>query len=248
MTKTEKAVAILVFIAVMAITFFWIFASEISRYSSELFNLTYQFLLLVVGGGGIGWLYKELTASRDRENAAKKEFLEFRAEIVNAYHEYKAIKRLLRAKAKRRIEGDEIVIVSAYEILVTKLNSLQLEFETFIMQVKGNEKQFLKVNELYTNEDQGQDLKRDLKVVEKYLNTVVHEYETALAPYADTPERIELSKLPALKAFIAGGPDIDDSRLAAQNCLKSAVTKLAHSANGNRLSNDVISNQDGPNE
>jgi len=76
----------------------------------EVFKLFWQFLLLVVIGGAVGFFYKTMEAEAnerreanvknlEKRGAQRESLLGIRSGLVKAYHEAKAIRRLLRADA-----------------------------------------------------------------------------------------------------------------------------------------------------
>ena len=80
--------------------------SEAEVLDPAVFKLTYQFFLIVVAGGAVSWLYRELSRLREEAEQDRQEFQKLYSDLVSAYNAYKRAKRLLRARAWRTDESD----------------------------------------------------------------------------------------------------------------------------------------------
>ena len=212
---------------------------------SEVVGGTYQFFLVVMLGGGVSWFYRELirvrelkerdeAKARERKEREQAEFLELYSDLVRAYNESKAVKRLLRAKAWREGADGDILLTEPYNELLERLNGVQLTFEALKRHVEGRNRLFAKVDDLYeTEETDGtkDTLYGDLDRIEKYLNGVVKEYETALRPFPEAPAHLALEGLVRVKEFICSGADALDIRIDAKARFDSAISKLSQVAN-----------------
>ena len=192
---------------------------------------TYQFFLIVVLGGGVAWLYRELARIRDRQEHERREFLELYSEVVRAYNQSKTVKRLLRAQAWREVENAEgktqnVLLTQPYAALMDQLNGVQLEFESLKRHVKARDTLFCRVDA----EEEQEALYDDLETIEKYLNRIVNEYETALRKWLEPPQYLPLGSVERVEDFIAPGSDATEIRIGAKDCFKSAIKKLSQVA------------------
>jgi hypothetical protein len=229
-TEDKIAVITITIIACVGALYFAVFSKQISNHlQADIFKITYQFLLIVVAGGGISWLYKDFISIRERKQSDIRAFRDLYSNLVDSYNQYKEIKRLLRAKALRNSDDGEILLSRPYEKLMMRLNSVQLKFEFYKLDVGGKNQFFERVNEKYTCKDNACSLAQDLAKVEEYLNEVVDEYEKALRDYITMPEYLKLDdlKLKKVEEFIAKSKNQSSNREIAKKCFKSAIEKLA---------------------
>lgn len=191
------------------------------RFDPDLYRTTYQFFLLVVAGGAISWMYRELTRARQTQENHRQELLRLHADLVDSYNSYKEIKRLLRAKAWRRIpEGEteqDVLLVESYVPLLERLNKVQLTFE-------AHQRSRIKANPLLKPREVKR-LSDNLRVVEGYINKVVKEFETALRSNRDEPY-VELSALPHTEEFIGPGADSSGRRKTAVSSFRGSIELL----------------------
>jgi len=240
MERIKKLIAILTLVSLLGVVLFLFFLFGGSwldelKLHQQVIRVTYQFFLVVVFGGGVSWLYQELTRKREQNKQDRTEFLSLFSDLVKVHNESKAIKRLLRAKAWRKKEEVDVLLVEPYIELMDRLNKVQLDSEAIKRHVKSKNKFFAKVNELYQKE-KAQDkeatdtIHGDLSRIEKYLNKIVQEYETALREYSEPPRYLRLDQLESVEAFIAAGDDASEFRIDAKARFKSAIKKLSQVA------------------
>ena len=233
--KVENTIIGTVTVCLVGVIIFIIYGDEIyKKIQNDVFKIIFQFMMMVVAGGGISWLYKELSAKREKRSENRKEFLDFYSNIVGAYNKYKSIKRLFRAKALRTLQVDEsesieVVLSGPYQELIEELNKVQLEFESYKRHVSGNNLLFKKINIRSGNKNNT--LRYELGAIEKYLNKVVQEYESAFRKFIETPDYIQLKSLPLAEEFSAPGGEASESRKKAIRCFKSIIKKLAKVSN-----------------
>ncbi len=182
----------------------------------ELFKILWQFLLLVVLGGALGLFFKtqegeaaerRQTEDRQREEEAARRrraedrarevratrrdsLLRTRADLVRAYNQAKAIRRLLRSTL-HSANGQVVVRRDEYNSLMCRLIEAQLEFEYYGELVKSDRLLF----------SAPEDLKTEIKSVGDYLNNVVSEFEKAWELFAED-EKAPLEKFTRLKEFV----------------------------------------------
>lgn len=180
----------------------------------DVFKLTYQFLLLVVFGGAVSWLFTEYSKKREEKQKAKERQQEKRAEdkalvrklysdLIQAYNSAKRVKRLLRATAQclSPNQNDDAIMIAIepYHKQMQALIDIQLQFETFKEEVEINPALSSENAELETLQET---LKRNLDSIEDYLNDIVDEYEKIYTMHLNTTPTLPLSKLPKLGEFI----------------------------------------------
>src|ERR1041384_1379539 len=134
-------------IALAGVAAFIVWHTEVERFlGSDVFKLTYQFLLITVVGGAIAALYKEFQRQRDEQtkqierSAAAREAKRtvqrhFLTDSVAAYNLAKKARRLLRAKA---IERRSQVHRDPYDEQMQSLMDAQLAFEALVERVRAS--------------------------------------------------------------------------------------------------------------
>lgn len=242
MMKLQKTIIVATIVSIVGILAFLIFGRELEDILQEdVLSTTYQFFIIVVAGGGVSWLYKELSRSREhkqaelsrnreREQADREELFKFHSNLVSAYNSYKEIKRLLRAKAWRTISREEggqqeALRIESYDQLLERLNKIQLAFESYKRRVEGRSDLFQRFDKLYKKE-KANTIHDDIENIETYLNNIVKEYETALRDHDCTQTYLPLEKLEKVKAFMAPHREATKDRIAAETSFRSAISKL----------------------
>jgi hypothetical protein len=145
---------------------------------TEVFKLTYEFLLIIVIGGAVSLLYSHFTKVREQERAKKAEEKtlqgKFRVGFLQSYNAAKSVRRLLRATARTITEVNgtttELIKLSPYDRQMQKLVQVQLQFETLKEEAESEKDLFAGVPEL-------QDLNKNLGTIESYLHDIISEYE-----------------------------------------------------------------------
>ncbi len=181
----------------------------------DVFKLTYQFLLLIVFGGAVSWLFTEYSKKQEEKQKAKEKQQEKRAEekvlvrklysdLIQAYNSAKRVRRLLRATARclspNQNDDDAIMItIEPYHKQMQALIDIQLQFETFKDEVEINPALSSENADLKTLQET---LKRNLGSIEEYLNDIVDEYEKVYKLHRNTTPTLPISKLPKLGEFI----------------------------------------------
>ena len=222
MTRTMITVAVVFGLAGIALFIFW--PKTMQRHlETEVYKLTYQFLLVVVVGGALSLIYKEFERERedttrdnerrrdDAANEAETQIIkrnaeralqqQFHGEIVQAYHQVKRVRRLLRARTLNGSDShaEQMVAAGSYDEQMQRLIDVQLSFEWFIHRVRVNQHLFAAVP----------DLSSDLQRIEEYLNRLVNEYESFYSQLSPQG-MVRLASLERLREFI--GPVGDATR------------------------------------
>jgi hypothetical protein len=187
MNLTVPKIIAFVFLAMAGAAAFIIWRSSVEAYlGSEIFKLSYQFLLITIVGGAVSALYKKFQADRDERAAGRSLQREFLSESVRTYNAAKKARRLLRAKA---IESGA-VHRDAYDNQMQDLMDAQLGFESFVERVEASPA-------LYPG------LKNDFKVMEEYLDEILDEYSKNLFKFSGSPPTLPLKSLSQLEKFVA---------------------------------------------
>jgi hypothetical protein len=206
MKQTRTLITIATILALIGVVAFICWPKPLKHFLDyEIFKLTYQFLLIVVVGGAISLLYKQLETEREQAEKQKEQQTaqregdrnlqrELRTELVRAYHGAKKIRRLLRAKAAEYIPGTVSTVIHAepYNEQMELLVDTQLDFEFFVDRIQNNPKLFSGAPTLAT----------DIKTVESYLNQIIGEYEGSRGLFAQHKGTPPLSSLKFLQGFI----------------------------------------------
>ncbi len=187
-----------------------------TRLNDEVFKLTYQFLLLVVIGGSISFLFtfyaklrEEQVRKKEQDDAKEKEKKllqrKFYRDFIEAYNDGKKIRRFLRARTRKlqidATDQQEVLLkTDRYDELMKELTVLQLKCESFYDEVVANELLFKAGNVKM--------LSQNLKSIEDYLNQIVSEYENCFTQhpnqsFIDEVQYLQLEKLSKLKEFIS---------------------------------------------
>ena len=212
--KIVTIVTIIAFLFVLAFLFYPNFFKD--RLDYDVYKLTYQFLLLVVIGGAISFLFTLYIKLREEE-ANRKEKKEIKRneeknlqrklynDFVQAYNDGKKIRRFLRARTRMLSvnENEKAIMIKTvrYDELMKELTILQLKFESFWEEVNANQSIFSRPGDVTTLSD-------NLEKIEKYLNKIVGEYEDRFYSYPnqfyiDKVSFMPLNKLTILQEFIA---------------------------------------------
>ena len=192
---------------------------DLANYLQEdVFKLLAQLILVSGIGGIISVALAEFT--RARENRQQLRDLQRKAfsDLVEAYHEVKRLRRLLRAKAVRLGPSGkkEIVDRDEYDTLLQRLNDVQLQCEFYKRYAEGNQ-------DIYGAA--GPKLVANLDQAEKFLGKVITEWEDNLASFSEEPPALPLSKLPKLDLFIDDADKGFDPSVAVP--IQNAFTDLA---------------------
>ncbi len=166
------------------------------EFAVGIFKLTYQFALLVVMGGAVGWVFRSYTKIREGLESDRQELLGATRDLVSSYNDIKAIRRILRAQAQKCGEIGEpetYIQIDVYERQVLKLSRVQLTLEAYKRRVNADKQLFKEAAGLH----------RRLSEMEVYLHCVIEEYELAFREFSEKPTSLLAIELPKLSEFIA---------------------------------------------
>jgi hypothetical protein len=161
---------------------------------TEVFNLTYQFLLIVVIGGAVSLLYTQFSDERDRAQEHRVLLRQMHSELLSAFNAAKRVRRTLRARVGCASGVSAMCVVNAaeYEEQIDLLMEAQFTFEVYAKRASDPQLFF----------GRGEELGTELGTVEDYLNDIIDEYEDRLKSFEGTPPIKPLAKLPKLAEFI----------------------------------------------
>lgn len=195
------------FVAVIGV-FYWSFGSEApvlglspADFRPELLKLLCQFLLIVVMGGAVGLFFKaqervanvrqaDEDRARERRLGDREALLQVRADLVKAYNEAKAVRRLLRGLALDEAGGMQVVLRSEYGRLMGRLIDSQLQFE-YYAELAQSDSRFRQTS----------GLKAHLDSLERYLHDIVADFEDSPRIFG-SQEKPSLEKFKYLKKFV----------------------------------------------
>ena len=204
-------------LAVIGVIFFLTSSSYIKRHTDpEIFKLCFQFLLLVVIGGAVTFIFttntkirEENTKKKEKEDEKRMEYKKsqhkFHNDFVQSYNSVKLLRRMFRARARILLkdqQGNKTIAINTkiYDTQMQELTKLQLQFEFYIDEAKSNPNLF--PDPVISNLLQGK-----IGKMEVYLNGLVGEYEDCYKffpnqSYITSDEHIPLTELPVLAEFI----------------------------------------------
>lgn len=161
----------------------------------EIFKLSYQFLLLVVIGGTISWLFSQYTREQEEKEARRELQRSFQANLIEAYNSTKRIRRLLRAEARHIYNTNNEIGVKhkPYCRLMRDLIDVQLKFEFLKKEVE--------ITDLFIGISELRGLNSQLSSAEKYLHDIIEEYEESYNSFSGN-DICPLKKLPRVAEFI----------------------------------------------
>jgi hypothetical protein len=165
----------------------------------EVFKLLAQ-LVILAGIGGLGHLIiTEINTSRERREANRTLLRTALSDIVGAYNEVKSVRRLLRAEAVRPnvTDHDAHVLKAPYAELLARLNEAQLQLETQLRLIEGNEAQY----------PEPEKLRKHLGDAEGYLNDIISEWESSMGKFREAPEQNKLADFKFLRPFLGDAED-----------------------------------------
>ena len=155
---------------------------------------------VVAGFGAVWFTGEQRKAEINKEKRAEENYQlqRFYTNIYQAYNDAKRVKRLLRATAQYLPpnQSETMILIEPYSKQMQALVDIQLQFETFVDEIKSNPKPFsTKVSPT---------MKSDLETLEQYLNQIIDEYEALYKKHRplSTTTTLPLSELVKLKSFI----------------------------------------------
>ncbi len=192
-----------------------------SNLDSEVFKLTYQFLTVVVVGGGLSALYKLFTVQRARAQEREALLRRLHSELLDAYNVAKRVRRKLRAyfgydSDAKAFHPDAHLTAVQYSEQLATLTGAQLTFESYAIRAEDKQLGFKTSNELEVH----------LRSVEKYLNKIIDEYALKLQSFQGTPPAMQLSELPKLRGFIDSRQESPEFQHEFQGAMKSVRAGL----------------------
>lgn len=183
-------------LAIILIGLFLIFSRLLSDFMGmEVFKISYEFLLIIVIGGAVSWLFSQYTFEKEAREQKKTLQREFQEELIKAYNSSKCIRRMLRAEARSSIPdtGGMAIKAEPYSKQMQKLNDVQLKFE-FLKKESIN-------TDLFRDAPNLSDLNSLLASIEGYLHDIISEYEQSYDKFSDD-NLCPVEKLPLLSEFI----------------------------------------------
>jgi hypothetical protein len=182
----------------------------------ELMKILWQFLLLAVLGGALGLFFKSEErkageqADRERREeelraARREKLLSTRGQLIEAYNQAKAVRRLLRALARGGSSSHETLIKAEYTPLMRQLIDVQLKMEYYAESIEADTVIF----------GERKSIARHLDAAQEYLNQVVAEFEDAWEQFAGQ-EYAPLSRFGNLQEFIQPLPKSEETRFGKE--------------------------------
>lgn len=218
MKNIRIAIGLTIALAIVAAIGFILAHSALEAWlGTEVFKLTYEFLLIVVIGGAISLLYSQFTKSQEQADKIKEQAREkrdkektlqgkFRVGFLQSYNGAKSVRRLLRATARTITDAKgtttDGIKPAPYDRLMQKLVQVQLQIETLREEAAAEKDLFAGVPEL-------QDLDTNLESIESYLNDIVGEYEDSYKLF-HKGDLQPVSEFPKLTEFIGPYDDAID--------------------------------------
>jgi hypothetical protein len=220
-SEKEKLISIIRLVAIAAVSLsilgvaaFIIWQASFERVlGKELFKISFEFLLLIVIGGAVSFLFsvyiklreeikQEDESAETKKNEKKALQRKFHFDFIQTYNGVKNIRRLLRARARIMPEDHDhipMILIKRYDKHLQKLIRLQLQFEFFTEVIESNKDLFI-VDDYKT-------FVSSLHDVEKYLNNIVSEYEDCYMAFpgqalGDGRQILRVDELDTLNDFI----------------------------------------------
>lgn len=213
---------------------------------TEILKLSYQFVLIVVLGGAVTFLFsryqeglkqlakekeelkrkgeEEIARNLSLQSVKRELYRKFLSEYMQAYSSVKSIRRLLKAEARylppNVFDSDEIMIkIGPYKKQLQALIDIQLIFERLMKEAN---------TDLFLDVPEKDDIIQHLSKIENYLNDIIDEYESSykILPQGDY---YLLSSLPELKGFIKSAkssPDFKGMFKAPNKEIQSIIMEL----------------------
>lgn len=200
MRKQDSYLAAVALVGTVGVVMFitWRHAFE-SYLGDELFKLTYQFLLLVVVGGAVSIGYQSGAAARDQREKHRMLQRHIHQDLLSGYMAAKQARRLLRARALRYESHFWWIIriyvrFDEYDRQLQAVSEAQLKLESAIRQIEVNRTLFKKSAGVILSQ---------LTNVDKYMGSLIREWERAARKLSAAPRELPLRMLPALSTFVA---------------------------------------------
>ncbi len=190
-------VSIMVVAGMGGVIAFLVFGVQLKKIlQPEVFGQTYQFLLLVVVGGAVSYLFKESSEKRNRDQERRALLRKMHSDLLDAFNAAKLVRRILRSRIGYSPNQDEmnkhVIKVADYREQMDILMQSQLKFEVYAKQASQPGLFFA----------QGSNLKTECGKIEEYLRDVIREYEINLTNFSEALPTRQLGDLPKLAEFI----------------------------------------------
>ena len=197
-------VFILASIALFFVFIFLLFGKKIAPLiEPSVFRLTYQFLLLLVLGGAVSFLFKELSQkklqkeeellrSEEKRRLNSERLREIHSDLLEAYNKAKTVRRMLQAYVYSADDGVEMILRDDFDRQIKELNRAQLVFETYKKRAESNNLWFEQVKNLSNKFD----------AIESYLNKILSEYQKKRRLFTGAPLSYPLRNLDRLNEFL----------------------------------------------
>jgi len=196
MKHTLRVLSVVAGLSVLGIICFLLWPAELrERYGDEVFKLTYQFLLLVVIGGALSFLYQEFQHQREQREAELVLQRQFLADLLEVNHAAMKVRRLLQAKAREYVPATKVTLLHAkpYEEQMLALIDVHLDFQSLESRAES-----ISLSHPITAE-----LAANLRSIDKYLSDIVSEYADHFSAFTGQPPTRQLNELRHVADFIA---------------------------------------------
>jgi hypothetical protein len=183
-------------------------------------EMTTQFVFVVVLGGAVAVVYRRWEDVRLEEKNRRKALEESYRATVQLHHDYKKIRRTLRAKSIIAESGPAIKEAD-FSKLMDQLEDCQLKAETMKREVSIQSHLFAEQNTL---------IEGSLRNIEKYLRRLLRSYESGGKVLQEDGSLVPLDE--PLKCFlwdrytVAGQPNVEDGLFKHADKLRDAVGAL----------------------
>ena len=183
MKKLIYGSSIVVAISVVTIGIIMIFNADArSELSVELVKSLLQVIVIATLGGVVSLLTQEYSRERERREALNDFRKTLLGNLVQVFRETKKARRLLRAR-----RGS----LQFYDEQMALINDLQLDLETINEEIETTDQAF-----------PGEEVKRKIATMAKYLNILVEEYERNMPKLNRETPSTSLDELKYLNDFI----------------------------------------------
>lgn len=169
----------------------------------DLYRIIFQFLLFIVFGGVLSYIYRILDYERDLRDKKKLVQREFYVRALQAYNDTKRIRRLFRALAvplsgESTIDGLQIIKLKSdvYDTLMSDLQRAQLALESLKREAEV-------IKDVLGHHHES--ITRDLSQMESYLRRVLEESEKPKK--IQTEDNVNIKQLDTYNelGFVHGG-------------------------------------------
>jgi hypothetical protein len=191
----------------------------IAHLGTELFTLTYEFLLMIVIGSGVSVLFQTVSHGREVRDRHRVLQRELHQELVSGYNDAKRARRLLRARGRAANGAAHPALgmnAAEYDRQLEALSSAQLSIELAVRRIEMNRSLF----------PRHADLLRALTTVGKYLNSIIDEWEEIRPTLTKSRTPLLMTSLPELHAFIQHYADSPRFREGFKNPFDQALRLL----------------------